>query len=225
MTSWTISPSDLTFLWDECPRCFYLKVVTKFNRPVAPFPTIFGTIDRAMKQAFQGHNAKEISPSLPSGKLVFTESMLTSAPIQLPGSEHQLILRGKLDCLAQFDDGSYGIIDFKTSEPKEAHVHFYGRQLMAYARCLEHPAPQSMGVSPISILGLLYFIPRPMPNAEPTTFALGGRLEWQEIRRDDAAFDTFLTSVTTLLSAAEPPAASESCKYCQYRNEARETGL
>ena len=25
-----LSPSDLTFLWDECQRCFYLKVVRKF---------------------------------------------------------------------------------------------------------------------------------------------------------------------------------------------------
>jgi hypothetical protein len=225
MTSWTISPSDLTFLWDECPRCFYLKVVNKFNRPAAPFPTIFGTIDRAMKQAFQGHNAKEISPSLPSGKLIFTESMLTSAPIQLPGANQQLILRGKLDCLAQFDEGSYGVIDFKTSEPKEAHVPFYGRQLQAYARCLENPAPQSMAFSPISILGLLYFVPRPLANAEPTTFALGGRLEWHEVPRDDTAFDAFLSKVAVVLSAPEPPPASESCKYCQYRNEARETGL
>lgn len=225
MTSWTISPSDLTFLWDECPRCFYLKVVHKFNRPAAPFPTIFGTIDRAMKQAFQGHHPQEISPTLPSGKLVFTESMLTSAPMQLPGANQQLILRGKLDCLAQFDDGSYGVIDFKTSEPKEAHVSFYGRQLQAYAHCLENPAPQSLSASPISILGLLYFIPRPSENAQPSSFGIGGRLDWREVPRDDTAFKAFLTQVTNVLSAGDPPAPSESCKYCQYRNEARETGL
>ena len=23
---WALSPSDLAFLWDDCPRCFYLKV-------------------------------------------------------------------------------------------------------------------------------------------------------------------------------------------------------
>ncbi len=28
-----LSPGDLTFLWDECPRCFYLKVIMGINRP------------------------------------------------------------------------------------------------------------------------------------------------------------------------------------------------
>ena len=29
----TPAPSDFAFLWDECPRCFYLKVVCKQGRP------------------------------------------------------------------------------------------------------------------------------------------------------------------------------------------------
>ncbi len=41
MENWKISPSDLTFLWDECPRCFYLKVRHKFKRPGLPFPKIY----------------------------------------------------------------------------------------------------------------------------------------------------------------------------------------
>lgn len=31
-----LSPSDLTFLWDECPRCFYLKHILGIMRPAAP---------------------------------------------------------------------------------------------------------------------------------------------------------------------------------------------
>lgn len=28
-----LAPSDFAFLWDECPRCFYLKVVRKEAGP------------------------------------------------------------------------------------------------------------------------------------------------------------------------------------------------
>ncbi len=40
-----LSPSDLTFLWDECPRCFYLKVTGRLSRPSTAFPSIFSSID------------------------------------------------------------------------------------------------------------------------------------------------------------------------------------
>ena len=50
---WKLSPSELTFLWDECPRCFYLKVVHKFNRPWGAFPGIFSRIDKLMKDYYQ----------------------------------------------------------------------------------------------------------------------------------------------------------------------------
>ena len=48
----TLSPSDLTFLWSECPRCFYLKYKLQIKRPSAPFPSIFGKIDLLMKGYF-----------------------------------------------------------------------------------------------------------------------------------------------------------------------------
>jgi len=48
-TSWTLSPTDLTFLWDECQRCFYNKVAQNCPRPRSPFPKVFAAIDRTMK--------------------------------------------------------------------------------------------------------------------------------------------------------------------------------
>lgn len=43
MNNFKLSPSDLTFMWDECKH-FYLKAVHGFNRPSAPFPTISATL-------------------------------------------------------------------------------------------------------------------------------------------------------------------------------------
>ena len=41
-TAWGLSPSDYAFLWDECPRCFYLKVALKQPRLRTPFPASSG---------------------------------------------------------------------------------------------------------------------------------------------------------------------------------------
>jgi len=63
MPSLKLSPSDLTFLWDECPRCFYLKVVLGINRPPTAFPKIFGRIDLLMKRLFSGADTADLTPS------------------------------------------------------------------------------------------------------------------------------------------------------------------
>ena len=56
--AWMLSAPDLTFLWEECPRCFYKKVVLKQRRPQTPFPKVFGAIDRAMKDFYLGERAE-----------------------------------------------------------------------------------------------------------------------------------------------------------------------
>jgi len=32
-----LSPSDFAFLWEQCKRCFYLKVVHGIRQPSMPF--------------------------------------------------------------------------------------------------------------------------------------------------------------------------------------------
>ena len=97
---WKLSPSDLTFLWDECPRCFYLKVVHGFNRPSAPFPKIFGRIDKLMKDYFAGKSTAEISPLLPAGFVKFGEKWVQSQPLTSLRSTSSCFIRGKFDSAA-----------------------------------------------------------------------------------------------------------------------------
>jgi hypothetical protein len=47
-----LTPSDFAFLWEECKRCFYLKVVHGFQRPFGAFPKIFTIIDAQMKNYY-----------------------------------------------------------------------------------------------------------------------------------------------------------------------------
>src|SRR5512136_1810064 len=122
-----ISPSELTFLWDECPRCFYLKAKGMLTRPSAPFPSIFSSIDRAMKNHYRELSVQSLAPDLPPGKFFFSEQFIVSQPVMRPGFDLPVYFAGKFDALLEFDDGDFGIVDFKTSEVKEAHIAFYAR--------------------------------------------------------------------------------------------------
>lgn len=220
-----LSPSDLTFLWDECPRCFYLKYIRGVRRPAAPFPAIFGAIDRLMKAQFAGHPATDLDASLPPGIVAVTEQWIESLPVILPGHTLPFYLRGKLDAMIDFTDGSYGVVDFKTSEPKLEQIPFYSRQLHAYAYALQYPAPNRLGRSPISLLGLYVETPHATLTSTTREISFHFRSTWLEVPYLENGFLSFLDQVMSLLELSEPPPADEKCAYCQYRQHAREHGM
>jgi len=223
--TWKISPSDLTFLWDECPRCFYLKVVNGFNRPFTAFPKIFNRIDKLMKDFFEGKATREISPDLPDGRVKFGEKWVTSARMPNPSHPTGCFIKGKFDTLVQFNDGSYGIVDFKTSEAKPEHVAFYSRQLHAYAYALENPAPGALALSPITRLGLLCVEPVDMDRTSRGQIAYLGNITWLECPKDERGFLDFIGGVLAVLERPAPPESNPKCVWCQYREAARREGV
>lgn len=220
-----LSPSDLTFLWDECPRCFYLKYLLGITRPAAPFPSIFGAIDRLMKAQFAGRPTSDLDPSLPPGAVTVTEQWIESLPVTLPNHALSCFIRGKLDAILDFSDGSYGVVDFKTSAPSPAQIPFYSRQLHAYAYALEHPAPNRLSRSPISLLGLYVETPHATLTSTTSEISFHFRSTWMKVPYLEAGFISFLDQVLSLLELPEPPPPGASCTYCQYRTHARQHGL
>lgn len=211
----SLAPSDFAFLWDECPRCFYLKVVCKKRRPRTPFPAVFGRIDRAMKSFYMGQRADTLTPGMPKGVIGGADRWVRSAGLTTPGSGTICELRGSLDALVHCDDGTVGVIDFKTSEPTADHVATYSRQLHAYALALEQP--QTGPSVEVSALGLLCFLPESFESAEVAT--LSGEITWVQIERDDPSFLEFLIEVVSVLDEPEPPPPSPECVWCQWRAE------
>jgi hypothetical protein len=211
---WKLSPSDLTFLWSECPRCFYLKVVHNLRRPSSPFPGIFTRIDRLMKDYFQDKASEELTPQLPAGIVKMGDRWVTSAPIVLPGHTSSCYLTGKFDCLVEFTDGSFGVVDFKTSESKPEQVAFYSRQLHAYAFALEYPSPNSR-------MGLLSVEPVLVDRLHPDKIAYLGNVSWQECPKSYPDFLSFLDEVVTVLELPDPPGSGSNCAYCAYRQGSR----
>ena len=222
---WKLSPSDLTFLWDECPRCFYLKYVHNFSRPRIPFPKIFNRIDKLMKDFFENQPASNISSDLPDGKVLYGEKWVTSAPIFLNGHSSACYIRGKFDTVVEFFDGSYAVVDFKTSETNPKYIPFYSRQLHSYAYALEHPGDNSLNLHPVTRMGLLCVEPVNMDSPQKGQYAYIGNAIWLECPKNEAEFLDFLDSVLLLLEKPNLPNPGPECGYCLYREQSRNLGF
>ena len=226
MNPYKLSPSMLTFFWDECPRCFYLQVVHGINRPATAFPKVFSRIDSLMKGLFANQPTTAINPELPPGRVAMQGKWVTSATIEFPDVEASCFIKGAFDSVLAFDDGSFAVVDFKTSSPSKQHIAFYGRQLSAYAFALEHPSEKGLHLEPISRLGLLYLDPVDIEHGpDHKRIIYGGEVTWQDLPKDENGFLDFMHEVLRVLSLPEPPPSKKECGFCAYREEARQHGL
>jgi hypothetical protein len=221
---WKLSPSDFAFLWEQCRRCFYLKVVRGVAQPIT-MPGIFNRIDSILKQYFAGKSTGEIAPVLPPGTVVFGEKWVESSPIAVPGHRSTCFIRGKVDSLVGFEDGSYGVVDFKTSSARGHQLPLYARQLHSYAYALENPAPGKLNLAPVSRLGLLCVEPVEVLSLEEGGYAYRVKPTWIECPRDDGAFLAFIGQVLAVLDLPEPPASGPTCRWCRYVEKAQQNLL
>jgi hypothetical protein len=149
-----ISPSDLTFLLEDCTRCFYRQVVLGVRRPRIPMAKIYTIIDRGMKAALNGARTDAIT-GMPRGTFSFQEQWVESVPIAIPGHASFCRVRGRFDIAVTLDDGTFAIPDLKTACVNDAYIPLYARQLWAYAHAVEHPAPGKTAFGPVTALGLV----------------------------------------------------------------------
>jgi hypothetical protein len=220
-----LSPSDFAFLWEDCKRCFYLKVVHDIRQPRSPMPKIFIIIDSKMKQYYGDKRTETIANGIPPGRIEYSEKWVESVPLSVPGHDSKFYIRGKFDTAFQFDDGTFGVVDFKTSERNSQHIPLYSRQLHAYATSLENPAPDHIELKPISHLGLLVFAPDIYTQGKTGMVGLAGKAAWIEIPRNDGQFMVFISEVLTVLESPVPPEPTKECPWCCYRELSRKRGL
>jgi hypothetical protein len=175
----------------------------KYNMQVkGPFPGIFTRMANLTSEFYLGRQTYEISDGLPAGIVSLREGNVKSVPISFPGIETQCYIRGRFDAVIEFENGSYGLVDYKTSEARDEHAVFYARQLMAYVYALENPAAGALGLKPISRMGL---------------FVIANRTTWMEVPRDEGAFFALIEEVLRVLDDPNPPAPAEDCGLCNYR--------
>jgi hypothetical protein len=186
---------------------------------------MFGKMANMTSNFYMGKPTSEISPCLPPGVVMFKEKWVKSSPISIPGFRSECYIRGRFDAVLAFEAGSYGIIDYKTSEAKEEHIGFYSRQLSAYAYALENPAPGAMSISPITHLGLFVVTPERFERKPDDDIVFVNQTTWMEVPRDDAAFLALLGEMIAILDAPSPPEPADDCELCNYRKRMKEAGL
>jgi hypothetical protein len=214
--NYIIRPADLSFLYDGCKKCFYMKMVHNITQPSIPLPSIFSQIAGLLKSHYSGKNTQELHVALPDGIVDYGEKHVRSQVIQISGHIDTCYINGRFDIVVSFKDGTYGVIDFKTGNPNEQYAKLYSRQLHAYAYALEHPASNALSLSPISRLGLLYFYPKRIHQQRIDKLAYEADITWIEIQKDEKDFLKFVSEILGILEASQPHQCSATCQWCNY---------
>lgn len=214
--NYKLSPSDFAFLYEGCKRCYYLKVVHNISQPSIPLPSIFTKIAALLKDHYIGKRTEKLCTNLPPGVVSYGEEYVQSEIIQVPGHSNTCFIKGRFDVVVKFDEGGYGIIDFKTGSPNEEHHKLYSPQLHAYAYALENAAPGALVLSPVTKLGLLYFYPSSVSQHSVERIFYEAEICWIEIEKNYKEFLKFIGEVLNVLDCANLPDSSPTCEWCSY---------
>ena len=132
-------------LFQECPRCFWLHVNQKIERPRGPFPSLPSGIDRILKVYFDGYRQSNRLPPLIDGHVEGTLSSM-SLTLGFDDATTRARLWGKLDDCVILPDGRLAPLDLKTraSAPEDVSYtqRYYQFQMDVYTLLLErngHP--------------------------------------------------------------------------------------
>lgn len=214
--NYKLAPSSFSFLYEGCKRCFYLKTVHNIVQPSKPLPGVFSKIAALLKEHYDGADTARLHPNIPPGVVKYGEQRVQSKTIKLPGFKDACFISGRFDIVIAFEDGTYGVIDFKTGSPKEEQTELYSRQLHAYAYALENPEAGALKLSPITKLGLLHFYPRRTKQESVERLLYEADIYWQEVERDNEKFLLFIEEALSLLESPMPPEPSPDCPWCGY---------
>jgi len=203
-----LSASSLNLLC-ECPRCFWLYVNKKIERPRIPVATITTGLDRVIKDYFNLYRVKNLLPPFLEGK--FKANLARSLPkngyLEYADLKEDAKLGGYLDDCLEFFDHHYAALDHKTRglAPDEIH-RSYQLQMDVYTFLLEEN-----GFPTHRIAYIVYYIPK-MINAD-SSFNFDILLK--EIKTDPAMAKKVFYDAIKILKGPIPD-LNESCEFCKW---------
>ena len=224
----TISATELGYYASSrfCPRCAWVRMHVK-SLPYQSFPGIFSTIDRYNKLIIRNYFQRE--NSLPAWLNPLGEASAYIDPahwskFKILDEASGLTLRGEADGIFRMADGTYTIIDYKTSKysgAQRAMLKSYETQLNAYAfigERLEEP----LVVSPVGRLALVYMEPQTEeetvldPNlTDDQGFIMGFAAKVVEVDlKPEKLIPPLLRKVKAIAELERPPASKPDCKDC-----------
>lgn len=211
-----VSPSDINYMFDRCPRCWYRKV-NKIQKPKEVLPKVFNNIDAGMKEAYDLEIIQGLG--IHATSIVSIETV-RSRPISFPEYGVDLVISGKLDKAVMLEDGTLAIVEFKTAEFDEWKVKGFSRQTHAYEMALR--IPEKGQAREVSEIHLVFFQPYHKKTFRVKTIGVGrvigsllGDLIHREIELDRGAFDKFLEGMAKVAGSSTLPNPGRHCDFCQ----------
>ena len=215
----TLAPSELDYKPMKCPRCFYLAKKKKIALQNFP-PPVFSNFDVVQQAYFKDKNTSALTVDLPPGRILKKD--------ELPGrvvSEtlkdrkgREFILGGRPDIVIEFEDKSYGIIDFKSTNLKDDKAESYRYQLEAYRHIFTYPGRIKKGptpkLSPITHMGVLQFFPNDIFNHNDDLCSLNLKMSYSKLEQDDKKFMERIEYILDILNLPKPPLFNEDCTDC-----------
>jgi len=214
--NYKLSPSDLTFLYDGCKRCFYLKAKHGISQPSIPLPSIFTKIAGLLKEYYDGKRTEELHPGLPPGIVKYGERFVESKRFEFADIRDTCFIKGRFDVVLEFDDRTFGVIDYKTGNPESGASKLYGRQLHSYAHALENPVPGSIHLAPVTFMGLLYFHPTSVSQKDLSSLSFDSNIHLIPVERKNSEYQEFVKDTLKILESPSPPAPADDCQWCEY---------
>ena len=220
-----ISVGDLGSLVQNnfCARCFWIQFKVKVTPFRMPLPGIFSSIDSYVKNVVRRYF--DTNMRLPKwfpeiGCVVGYEDKLHWSRFHFVDQESGLKIRGVPDEVFHLKDGSYHIVDYKTSRYSRAQGYLYPNyevQLNAYAYIAER-----INLAPVSALTLIYLDPDTdiVENSQwlqrsNDEFLLGfsPRVRTVDVRSDSFVED-LMAEAARIYKLSDAPAPKDKCKNC-----------
>lgn len=213
-----LSPSSLNLL-EECPRCFWMKIVNKVSRPDGPFPSLPAGVDRLLKAHFDRfRDNNELPPELKKHKidaeLFHDKELLNVWRNNLKGLEYlnkryNIMLRGAVDNILQ-KNGKLIVLDYKTRgfALKKDTAHHYQDQLDIYNFLL-----RKNGYKTENYAYLLFFIPENILETGEFIFQTELVKMKINVKHAERLFNKAIKVVK-----GEMPDSNKECGWCGWRN-------
>ena len=217
----TLAPSELDYMPMKCPRCFYLAKVKKISLKNFP-PPVFSNFDVVQQEYFKTKNTSSLSSCLPSGKIMQKDELpgrVVSTTLK-DNKGREFILGGRPDVDIAFDDKSYGIIDFKTTNIKADKAESYRYQLEAYRHIFTYPGTIKKGPTPklipITHMGVLQFFPQSIFDQDEKGCHLNMEMAYSPLEQNNDLFLGRITYIMDILHSQKIPAINSTCYDCNF---------
>ena len=196
-------------LFQECPRCFWLHINKKIERPRGPFPSLPSGIDRVLKGYFETYRQQGVLPPLIQGQL---EGKLATNELTLGFNDARANARlwGKLDDCVMLPNGRVAPLDHKTRASAPADVgyteKYYKFQMDVYTLLLERN-----GHSTSRTAYVVYYFPVGGTLHDGFPFEVAVH---KIVTDPDGAYAVFTSACRCLLGSL--PGPGHACEFCRW---------